>query len=325
MFATPSPMSEYRRPPADRSTRGPRRREGRPAAWRSPCPAMPHRRGRRIGPDHRRRAGPAAEFSLTLIGFLDENGGIPTQDQQPAGPRHDHRCLGSGAERAVDVVIIAVPSLPSVEIRRLAREAADAGAIVRYLPSNKRPTAEGPRMRDLRHLRLNLNSDERERVDASERAGAASIGRRRRDEDLLHPGRECSASLAPRVVLVGGAGFVGSVLARRLLDRRYRVTVVDALVYGDGGVRDLHAHPAFEVVKADLRDTDIISRSCRGAFAVVHLGGLVGDPACALDEQLTLDINLTATRTIAEAAREAGARRFVFASSCAVYGPATTF
>jgi FlaA1/EpsC-like NDP-sugar epimerase len=223
------------------------------------------------------------------------------------------------------VVIIAVPSLPSVEIRRLAREAADAGAIVRYLPSNKRPTAEGPRMRDLRHLRLNLNSDERERVDASERAGAASIGRRRRDEDLLHPGRECSASLAPRVVLVGGAGFVGSVLARRLLDRRYRVTVVDALVYGDGGVRDLHAHPAFEVVKADLRDTDIISRSCRGAFAVVHLGGLVGDPACALDEQLTLDINLTATRTIAEAAREAGARRFVFASSCAVYGPATTF
>jgi nucleoside-diphosphate-sugar epimerase len=134
------------------------------------------------------------------------------------------------------------------------------------------------------------------------------------------PAENATPALAPRVVLVGGAGFVGSVLARRLLDRRYRVTVVDALVYGDEGVRDLHAHPAFEVVKADLRDTDIISRSCRGAFAVVHLGGLVGDPACALDEQLTLDINLTATRTIAEAAREAGVRRFVFASSCAVYG-----
>jgi nucleoside-diphosphate-sugar epimerase len=54
--------------------------------------------------------------------------------------------------------------------------------------------------------------------------------------------------------------------------------------------------------------------------ALVHLGGLVGDPACALDEDLTLEINLTATRTIAEAAREAGVRRFLFASSCAVYG-----
>jgi nucleoside-diphosphate-sugar epimerase len=134
------------------------------------------------------------------------------------------------------------------------------------------------------------------------------------------PAENAAPALAPRVVLVGGAGFVGSVLARRLLDRRYRVTVVDALVYGDDGVRGLHSRPGFEVVKADLRDTDIIARSCRGAFGVVHLGGLVGDPACALDEQLTLDINLTATRTIAEAAREAGAGRFLFASSCAVYG-----
>jgi nucleoside-diphosphate-sugar epimerase len=85
---------------------------------------------------------------------------------------------------------------------------------------------------------------------------------------------EGAASALPRVVLIGGAGFVGSVLARRLLDRRYQVTVLDALVYGDEGIRNLYARSAFEVVRADLRDTKIIARSCQGAATVVHLGGL---------------------------------------------------
>jgi dTDP-4-amino-4,6-dideoxygalactose transaminase len=101
---------------------------------------------------------PVAEFSLKLIGFLDENGGTRRKISSLPVLGTITDVSGVVRERAVDVVIIAVPSLPSVEIRRLAREAADAGAIVRYLPSNKRPAAEGPRMRDLRHLRLNLNS-----------------------------------------------------------------------------------------------------------------------------------------------------------------------
>jgi dTDP-4-amino-4,6-dideoxygalactose transaminase len=101
---------------------------------------------------------PVAEFGLKLIGFLDENGGTRRRlSSLPVlGPITDVSRVVR--ERSADVVIVAVPSLSSVQIRRLAREAADAGAIVRYLPSNKRPTAEGPRMRDLRHLRLNLDS-----------------------------------------------------------------------------------------------------------------------------------------------------------------------
>jgi nucleoside-diphosphate-sugar epimerase len=133
------------------------------------------------------------------------------------------------------------------------------------------------------------------------------------------PGRSARRP-GDRVLLVGGAGFVGSVLARRLLKSGRRVTVLDALVYGDEGVRELYHHPGFAVIRADLRDTAAVSEACHDVNSLVHLGGLVGDPACALDEELTLGINLTATRTIAEAAREAGVRRFVFASSCAVYG-----
>lgn len=123
-----------------------------------------------------------------------------------------------------------------------------------------------------------------------------------------------------RVLLIGGAGYVGSVLARHLLDHGYEVTVMDALVYGDEGVRELYARPGFDVLRADQRDLEALVRGARDADAIVHLGGLVGDPSCALDEQLTRSINVESTLTIANVARGLGVKRFVFASTCAVYG-----
>lgn len=123
-----------------------------------------------------------------------------------------------------------------------------------------------------------------------------------------------------RVLVVGGAGYLGSVVVRALLDRGYDVRVMDALVYGDDGIRDLFPLRAFGVVQADLRNLESVVRATRGVDAIVHLGALVGDPACTIDEQLTVEINLDATRTIAAVARGLGVERFVFASTCSVYG-----
>lgn len=128
------------------------------------------------------------------------------------------------------------------------------------------------------------------------------------------------ARIPSHVLVIGGAGFVGSVLVRKLLDHGYQVTVMDALVYGDEGMRDLYDRPGFAVVQGDVREEAAIAKATAQADAIVHLGGLVGDPACALDEQLTLEINLEATRTVAEMARERGIRRMIFASSCSLYG-----
>jgi len=122
------------------------------------------------------------------------------------------------------------------------------------------------------------------------------------------------------VTVIGGAGYIGSVLVRKLLERGYRVTVLDALVYGDASLRDLHGRDGFEFVHGDMRNIEDVVEALQYADAVVHLGALVGDPACALDEKLTLEINLAATRMIAEAARGFGVQRFVFASTCSVYG-----
>jgi nucleoside-diphosphate-sugar epimerase len=122
------------------------------------------------------------------------------------------------------------------------------------------------------------------------------------------------------VLVIGGAGYLGSVLVRTLLERVERVTIMDAFLFGEEGIRDVAGDPRIEIVRGDLRDLEAIVRACRDADAVVHLGGLVGDPACALDRQLTIEVNLEATRTIVRAARGLGVHRFVFASSCSVYG-----
>jgi nucleoside-diphosphate-sugar epimerase len=123
-----------------------------------------------------------------------------------------------------------------------------------------------------------------------------------------------------RVCVIGGAGFVGSVLIERLLEEGYSVTVLDALMYGDEGIRHVADRPGFQFVHGDLRDLEAVVAACRFADAVVHLGALVGDPACDLDEQLTLQINRDATFTAAAVARGLGIDRFIFASTCSVYG-----
>jgi len=82
-------------------------------------------------------------------------------------------------------------------------------------------------------------------------------------------------------------------------------------------------HPQLEIVQADFREIDKLVECMRDVDAVVHLGAIVGDPACALDRELTIEVNLIGTRTIAEVAKGYGIRRFVFASTCSVYGSNT--
>lgn len=122
------------------------------------------------------------------------------------------------------------------------------------------------------------------------------------------------------VLVIGGAGYIGSALLPKLLEKGYYVRLLDLFIYGEEAIQPYIEHPRLEIVRADFRQIDKVVASMRGMDAVVHLGGIVGDPACALDEELTIDVNLVATRTIAEIAKGFGVRRFVFASTCSVYG-----
>lgn len=125
---------------------------------------------------------------------------------------------------------------------------------------------------------------------------------------------------APTVLVTGGAGYLGSALLPQLLESGCRVRVLDVLLWGQAPIAAYLNHPRLELVQADFRDVEPVVRALRGVQAVVHLGGVVGDQACDLDEDRTLEINVIGTRLLAEAARGMGVPRFIFASTGAVYG-----
>ena len=124
------------------------------------------------------------------------------------------------------------------------------------------------------------------------------------------------------VLVIGGAGYIGSALLPKLFAKGYKVRLLDLLLYGNEPIAEWLEHPDLEIMQADFRQIDKVVEAVKGVDAVIHLGGIVGDPACALNEELTIDINLMATRMIAEVAKGSGVGHFIFASTCSVYGAA---
>lgn len=122
------------------------------------------------------------------------------------------------------------------------------------------------------------------------------------------------------VLVIGGAGYIGSVLVRQLLDAGYTVRVLDMVMFGNAALKDLCGEKRFELIEGDLRHVQSVVRAVRGSDAVIHLGAIVGDPACALNAENTREINTVATKLILHVCVGYGIRRFLFASTCAVYG-----
>jgi nucleoside-diphosphate-sugar epimerase len=123
-----------------------------------------------------------------------------------------------------------------------------------------------------------------------------------------------------RVLVLGGAGYIGSALVDQLLQRGRRVRVLDTLLYGISPLEAFLNDPRLEVVPGDCRHIPDVVDAMRGVKEVVHLAAIVGDPACAQDEQTALEVNYAATRMIIEIAKAQKVSRFIFASSCSVYG-----
>jgi nucleoside-diphosphate-sugar epimerase len=143
-------------------------------------------------------------------------------------------------------------------------------------------------------------------------------------ESIVHPERQerLSRRTGPgrQILVIGGAGYIGSALLEKLLSAGHRVRLLDLMVFGDEPISRVANHPNLEVVKGDFRHVENVVEALHGCDSVVHLGAIVGDPACNLDADLTIDVNLSATRMIGELAKAAGVERFVFASTCSVYG-----
>jgi nucleoside-diphosphate-sugar epimerase len=132
--------------------------------------------------------------------------------------------------------------------------------------------------------------------------------------------------VSDRVLVTGGAGYLGSVLVEELVGLGHPVRVLDSLLHGS--VPSLVAacrNGGFEFTKGDLRDPLVRASALADVSAVVHLAAVVGDPACARDPDLARAVNLDATRALLEDAAKAGVERFVFASTCSNYGKADSW
>jgi len=121
-----------------------------------------------------------------------------------------------------------------------------------------------------------------------------------------------------KVLITGGAGYVGSVLSTMLLDRGCHVTIFDNFMYGAQHVCAFSRHPQLDLVKGDVRDANHLARIVSNQDWVIHLAAIVGYPACAADPYRATTTNVDGTRNLVEAM--AKNQRLVFASTGSTYG-----
>jgi len=123
-----------------------------------------------------------------------------------------------------------------------------------------------------------------------------------------------------KIFIVGGAGYIGSILSRLLVKLNYNIVIYDIMKFGIEPVKDLMKSSNVKIIKGDVSDTKKIVNSALGSEAVIDLSGIVGDPACDLNPTKTIVDNYINAKMLAEVSKLLKIPRYVFMSSCSVYG-----
>lgn len=122
------------------------------------------------------------------------------------------------------------------------------------------------------------------------------------------------------MLVTGGAGYVGAVLTPRLLAAGYNVRVLDLYIYGEEVLDSCRGHAGLKEFKTDLRDERAVAEAVKGCDAVIHLACISNDPSFELNPRLGKSINFDCFAPLVRISRDAGVRRFIYASSSSVYG-----
>lgn len=131
---------------------------------------------------------------------------------------------------------------------------------------------------------------------------------------------DAAPAVREKILVVGGAGYLGSVLTRKLLGAGYSVRVLDSFIYGRRALEDLTGNEHLEIVEGDMRNIHTCVTALDGVHGVVLLAAIVGDPASKVRPAETIETNVLAAQALASACRLQHIPRFIYASTCSVYG-----
>ena len=120
-----------------------------------------------------------------------------------------------------------------------------------------------------------------------------------------------------KILITGGAGYVGAVLTPYLLNKGHKITVIDLMIYGE---EVLVKNPNLRIIKGDIRDTSLLERELPNHDIVIHLACISNDPSFELNPKLGRSINLDAFTPLVEIAKKNLVKRFIYASTSSVYG-----
>lgn len=123
-----------------------------------------------------------------------------------------------------------------------------------------------------------------------------------------------------QVLVTGGAGYVGAALVPKLLDKGYRVKVLDLFIYGEHVLDPVKDDPNLQQIKGDIRQRALLEEVIPGCEAVIHLACISNDPSFDLDPTLGRSINYDAFLDLVDVSKKSAVHRFVYASSSSVYG-----
>lgn len=119
-----------------------------------------------------------------------------------------------------------------------------------------------------------------------------------------------------KIFITGGAGYVGSLLTPYLLNKGYKITSFDLMLYGE----TLKKNDNLKIIKGDIRNIEMLKESIKDHQIVIHLACISNDPSFELNPKLGKEINLDSFKPLVEISKKAGIERFIYASSSSVYG-----